>query len=282
MQEELNRLSLIDAAMLYAQDGWPIFPLSGKLPYEFLTPGRKSHGHKDASTDLSEITTLWTEHPKANIGLATGSASGIIVLDMDVPKRHFGLKEIQERYGRLPLTRTVHTAGGGLHYYFRYPHDGNIYPNTVGLADRIGVDIRGDGGYVVLPPSQLYGRLTYTWTKSNTPIAVLPDWLLLLLPKKGEHRSYPHDLRSACPSGEKWLAEAVASATEGNRNAHGFWLACQLRDDGLSQEQAARIILLYANRVPQEKDPYTSQEAIKSVRSAYGRLPRPPAERQEP
>jgi hypothetical protein len=112
------------------------------------------------------------------------------------------------------------------------------------------------------------------------PSPPLPDWLLALLPKKGEHQAFPHDLRFASPTGEKWLDAAVEHATEGNRNQHGFWLACQLRDDGLTQEQATRIILIYANRVPQEQSPYTSQEAVKSVRSAYGRLPRPPAERQ--
>src|SRR2546421_4334548 len=162
MQEILNRLPLKDAALFYARNGWPIFPLAGKIPYEFLAPGQKSHGHRDATTDSSQIAAWWSEHPKANIGLATGRAAGVIVVDMDVPKGYFGLKELQEQYGRLPPTRTVHTASGGLHYYFHYPQDGNTYPNTVGLTDRIGVDIRAEGGYVVLPPSKLYGRLTYS------------------------------------------------------------------------------------------------------------------------
>jgi len=276
MQEKLNTLPLQDAALYYASHGWPVFPLAGKIPYEGM------HGHRDATTDRAALQALWSEHPKANIGLATGKGSGVLVVDMDVPKGYFGLKELQERYGRLPPTRTVHTASGGLHYYFHYPQDSNTYPNTVGLTDRIGVDIRAEGGYVVLPPSKLYGRLSYSWTAFDTPIADLPDWLRALLPTKGEHRQFPHDLRFASPSGEKWLMEAVDRATEGNRNQHGFWLACQLRDDGLSQEQATRMILLYANRVSQEKNPYTSQEAVKSVKSAYGRLPRPPAQRQTP
>ena len=282
MQEILNRLPLKDAALFYARSGWPVFPLAGKIPYEFLAPGHKSHGHRDATTEREQIAAWWSEHPKANIGLATGSNAGVIVLDMDVPNGYFGLKELQEQYGNLPLTKTVHTASGGLHYYFQCPNDNTSYPSTVGLADRISVDIRADGGYVVLPPSQLYGRLTYTWAAYDTPIAPLPDWLHALLPTKGEHQQYPHDLRFASPSGEKWMDEAVSRATEGNRNQHGFWLACQLRDDGLTQKQATRIILMYANRVPQEHSPYTSQEAVKSVRSAYGRLPRPPAERQTP
>lgn len=280
MQEILNRLPVKDAALLYARSGWPVFPLSGKIPYEFLLPGQKGHGHRDATTDKSQIAAWWTEHPKANIGLATGRPSGMLVLDMDVPQGYFGLKELQQEYGTLPSTRTVHTASGGLHYYFQYPEDGSTYPNTVGLAEKIGVDIRADGGYVVLPPSQLFGRQTYTWAHYDIPVAPLPDWLQKLLPIKGEDRQFPHDVRFASPTGEKWLDEAIARATEGNRNAVGFWLACQLRDDGLTKEQTTRMLLLYANRIPQEKSPYTSQEAIKSVRSAYSRSPRPPADRK--
>jgi len=274
MQEILNRLPRKDAALFYARAGWSVFPLAGKVPYEGM------HGHRDATTDREQIAAWWSEHPKANIGLATGRDAGVLVVDMDVPKDYFGLKELQEQYDKLPQTRTSNTASGGLHYYFQYPEDGITYPNKVGLAEKIGVDVRAEGGYVVLPPSQLYGRLTYSWTHFDTPIAPLPDWLHALLPKKGEHQQFPHGLRFASPTGQKWLDEAVARATEGNRNAVGFWLACQLRDDGMSQEHAQAFILAFANRIPQENSPYTSQEAVKSVRSAYGRLPRPPAERQ--
>ncbi len=63
MQEILNRLPLKDAALLYTRLGWPVFPLTGKIPYEGM------HGHRDATTDRKQITDWWNEHPKANIGL---------------------------------------------------------------------------------------------------------------------------------------------------------------------------------------------------------------------
>jgi hypothetical protein len=202
MQEILNRLPLKDAALFYARAGWPVFPLAGKIPYEFIAPGQKSHGHRDATTDREQIAAWWSEHPKANIGLATGSRS-VLVLDMDVPKGYTVLQDLQEHYGNLPPTRTVHTASRGLHYYFQYPQNGTTYPNTVGLSGRIGVDVRAEGGYVVLPPSQLFGRLTYAWATYDTPVAPLPDWLHALLPRRGEHQEYPHGLRFASPSGQK-------------------------------------------------------------------------------
>jgi hypothetical protein len=273
MQETLNTLPLRDAAFYYARSGWPVFPLAGKVPYKMLTPERASHGHKDATTDPVTLQAWWHEHPKANIGLPTGEASGVIVLDMDMPEGYFHLQELQRTYETLPNTRRTRTAGGGLHYYFQYPHDGQRYPGAVGLSGLIGVDVRAEGNYVVLPPSRLYGRKYYTWANPEQEITKAPDWLLTLLTRAEEQRhSSQQSLGVASPSGGKWFGEAVDKAREGNRNKTGFWLARMLRNDGLSREEALRIVLAYANRVPQgERPAYTSKEANASVVSAYQR-----------
>jgi len=272
MQPEI---SLSEQALIYARQGWPVFPLAGKIPYE------GTNGHKAATTDEAVLTQAWSDHPKANIGLATGKVSGVIVLDMDVPEGYYALKALQEEYEPLPETRRSRTANGGLHYFFVNPDDGNTYPHVVGLSGKIGVDLRGHGGYVVLPPSTLYGRKHYIWANPETPLAPLPDWLRTLLPVKGEHQQFPQGLGFASSSGEKWLAEAVAYAIHGNRNETGFWLACQLRDDGLSQQHATTLLLVYANRVPQERSSYSSKEALASVKSAYSRPRREPATKRE-
>ncbi len=273
MQETLNTLPLIDAAFYYASQGWPVFPLAGKIPYKFLTPGRESHGHKDATTDQQTLLTWWREHPKANIGLPIGAVSGVIVLDMDVPEGYHNLKALQKTYTPLPETRRVRTAGGGLHYYFQYPRDGKRYPGAVGLSGFIGIDIRAEGNYVVLPPSKLYGRLKYTWAPDEAAIAPAPAWLITLLTQAEEQRhSTQQVLGFASSTGEKWFREALDKAQEGNRNTTGFWLARMLRNDGLSQQEALSIVLSYANRVPQgERPAYTSKEANASVVSAYSR-----------
>ncbi len=266
--------SLAEAAATYAANGWPVFPLHGKVPY------KDTHGHKDATTDLEQIQSWWTMHPGANIGLPTGEASGVMVLDMDMPEGYYSLKTLVTGFGTLPETRRSKTANGGLHYFYQYPHDRNTYPGTIGLHTLIGLDVRAEGNYVVLPPSRLYGRKYYTWARPDLPIAQAPQWLLTLLSQAEEQKHLtPQDMRFACSAGEKWFGEAVARATEGNRNQVGFWLACQLRDDGISQEQALPIILAYANRVPQGTNPYTSKEALASVRSAYSRPPRERAKR---
>jgi hypothetical protein len=272
MQEILNNISLKDAALYYAQNGWPVFPLAGKVPYEYLVPGLKSHGHKDATTDPATLQTWWREHPKANIGLPTGVVSGVLVVDMDVPEGHYNIKALQSTYAPLPETRRSRSGSGGLHYYFQYPRDGKRYPGAVGLAGLIGIDVRAAGNYVVLPPSRLLARKYYAWANPEQAITPAPAWLLTLLTQAEEQRhSSQQGLGFASATGEKWFAEAPDKAQEGNRNDVGFWLARMLRNDGLQKEQATRMLLLFANRVPQEHSPYTSKEALVSVKSAFSR-----------
>lgn len=271
-----QEVPLREAAVSYAHRGWPVFPLHGKVPY------KDSHGHREATTEEERIARWWTHHPGANIGLPTGEASGVLVLDMDMPEGYYSMKMLVRDFGSLPDTRRSRTANGGLHYFYRYPQDGTTYPGTVGLHQLIGLDVRAEGNYVVLPPSRLYGRKYYTWPRPELPIAQAPQWLLTLLSKAEEEKHLtPHGMRFASDTGEKWLGKALSQATEGNRNSIGFWLACQLRDDGLSQEEATHITLAYANRVLQETHPYTSKEALASVRSAYSRPPREKARRRE-
>lgn len=273
MLETLNSLPLKDAALLYAQNGWPVFPLAGKIPYKLLTPDRASHGHKDATSDPQALQTWWCEHPKANIGLPTGAVSGVIVLDMDVPEGYYNIQALQRNYAPLPETRRVRTANGGLHYYFHYPQDGKRYPGAVGLSGLIGIDIRAEGNYVVLPPSGLFNRKYYQWAQPKQEVAPAPAWLITLLTQAEEQRHLPQQgWGFASTSGEKWFHEALDKARQGNRNATGFWLARMLRNDGLSQQEALSIVLSYANRVPQgERPAYTSKEAHDSVVSAYSR-----------
>jgi hypothetical protein len=163
----------------------------------------------------------------------------------------------------MPKTRTVKTANGGLHKYFQHPQDGRLYTNRVRLAGIPGADFRGDGGYVVLPPSSLYNRISYTCADPDSPIASAPDWLLEAVTNHhAEREEIPHQLRFAATPGDKWLQEALQKAAAGNRNSIGFQLAIQLRDNGLSEAEARTVLLRYASSVnqPPGTQPYTPQE----------------------
>jgi hypothetical protein len=153
---ELSPLGQI--ALEYAQKyGFKVFPLKprSKLP-------ATQHGYKDASNDPAVIRAWWRRMPDANIGIATGKASGVIVLDVDA--QHGGLEtlaRLEDENGRLPDAPTVRTGNGGLHIYFRDPGE---LRNSTGLVGP-GIDVRGDGGYVVAAGSIHENGTVYRWEK---------------------------------------------------------------------------------------------------------------------
>jgi Bifunctional DNA primase/polymerase, N-terminal/AAA domain len=142
----------LELALGYAARGWHVFPLK---------PGSKDpatpHGFKDATTDREQIEAWWTATPDANIGIATGAISGIIVLDPDGPEGEETLAKLERELDQLPETYTVHTPGDsskgklpGRHIYLHHP--GGKLQNRRGRDknwNQPGFDVRGDGGYVV-------------------------------------------------------------------------------------------------------------------------------------
>lgn len=141
--------SMYDAAIEYAKKGFAVFPLK----YRDKVPLTRN-GCKDATTDAAQIKAWWQQHPNANIGLATGTVShNVFVIDLDIDEDrgidgYHSLTDWQREHGDFPETWTAITGRGGYHMYFR--GDGKI-KNRAGIID--GVDIRGNGGYVVAPPS---------------------------------------------------------------------------------------------------------------------------------
>lgn len=169
-------MKTLESALGYASSGWRVHPLrpGDKRP---LLEGWQ---HR-ATTEEGEIRAWWAHWPDANIGIATGRASGIWVLDVDVGSAHArsggaeSLARLQERCGPLGDTYTVHTAGGGYHLYFMWPDAGTVRKRAV--PGYSGLDSIGEGGYVVAPPSTV-GDRSYTHSPfeaeaSPTPAALL-------------------------------------------------------------------------------------------------------------
>ena len=145
---------LLDAALGYVRAGRPVFPV--KLDKSPLTP----HGFTDATTDEMQVRRWWVKWPDAGIGMPSGVRTGLVVLDVD--PRHRGdesLEELVKEHGPLPGGPVARTGGGGRHLYFAHP--GGIVPSVVGF--RPGLDVRADGGYVVLPPSPHKSGTWYSW-----------------------------------------------------------------------------------------------------------------------
>jgi Bifunctional DNA primase/polymerase, N-terminal len=158
--------TLLDAALILAERGWPVFPCGeNKRPVV-------EHGFLSASTDPEIIRALFGKPGAVMIGVPTGPRSGFDVLDLD-PRHGSDAWENENRH-LLPETRVHQTGGGGRHILF------DAHPRMRNSAGKIapGVDVRGTGGYIIVPPSPGYTLL------QEAPLATWPEWLLpLALPK---------------------------------------------------------------------------------------------------
>ncbi len=177
---------LLRAALSYARRGVPVFPCRtlGKTP---LT----TSGHLDATREEGVVRTWWGRWPNANVGIPTGKRSGLLVLDVDPEDGGIeSLKELERAGGEAPRTARARTGGGGLHLYFRYPRSSR--PESRGVAAEVrnsasllgpGLDVRAEGGYVVVPPSRT--EAAYEWVDRSAPAP--PAWLVgLLAERSGE------------------------------------------------------------------------------------------------
>ena len=240
------------AALHYAQDyGWAVFPVSEKTKKP-CTP----HGCKDAKKDPQAIKVWWSRYPQAGIGIATGTISNLLVIDLDIDdnKGLDGIREVREwekEHGELPDTISAITGRGGSHLYYKY--DGTVkYGNRAGLLS--GVDVRGDGGYVIAPPSLHPNGTEYQWENDpdDTEISEITETVKALLAVKQDEHSEPFKLPDKIGTGK--------------RNDTIYRLACSLQSKGMSDEAilSACISENAARCVP----PLTDDEVKKSVRSA--------------
>ena len=164
--------NLLEAALRYAELGWHVFPIApgGKTPIT-------THGVKDATTDTEQIKAWWAMWPDANIAVACGRASGIFVGDIDITSSEDinGIKSLRE-FDELPCTIKQITPRGGFHAFFK-----SLNPPANRNSFRPGIDIRGDGYYVVLAPSVRADGKRYTWEEGcspwDRPLAEFPDFL---------------------------------------------------------------------------------------------------------
>lgn len=153
------QVTMKEWAISYADMGLAVFPL---IPMD-KRPATEN-GCKDATTDKQKISDWWDKRPDSNIGIATGSISGgLVVIDLDVDENkgingYEIFKKWQQENGELPESWQSITGRGGYHLFYR---DSAVNHNRVGLYE--GIDIRGEGGYIVAPPSIHPNGRRYEW-----------------------------------------------------------------------------------------------------------------------
>lgn len=237
------------SALWYARRGWRVFP---------CIAGRKEPSVKawqaQATTDLAQIETWWRVRPDSNIGIACGPDSGLYVLDVDQHgvDGEKTLKRVAAKLGALPVTVEQRTGSGGRQLFFVYP-DGRVCRNTAGdkRGLGIGVDTRGDGGFVVVPPSLHPCGDHYRWTSGphEARLAVLPEAWVARLERKPEVtiRVPLPPLRTMDAIGRTLIerrTSQLASTPSGGRNDElyrtAFFLAKQAEAGNLDWGDALR------------------------------------------
>lgn len=258
--------SMLEYALGYLMDRKPIFPVcfaTGKgrcLQHGACTnPGKLPLvAWKRYQTELpteADVARWWGGSAQANIGMATGELSGVVVLDTDSGD---AWKEALRR--GIPNTPSVRTGkAGGCHFHFRHP--GVDVSNFAGKL--AGIDFRGDGGYVLLPPSQHAAGPRYRWiegTQSQEHAAV-PEWLMALLTGPAgtdgtvNQDHVPLDLE-----------QILRGIPEGQRDDTIWRYACKLRGDDVPRDYAEMLVRQAARSC---RPPFNETAAAEKVQRAY-------------
>jgi len=249
------------AARELAAAGVPVFPCvpGGKRP---LT----EHGFHDATIDPGQVEDWWRTHPDANLAVPTGAASGMVVVDVDVHGPTDGYEAFERAHSAGLVSGwavLVSTPSGGMHAY---------YPATPERAQRswqaagAGGDFRGDGGYILVPPSMVStngAAVGYRVRQINTgPSATLDsDRLRDFLDPRPPPRT-GHDVQRSVDVSR--LATWVAARDEGERNRGLFWAACRLAENGVPAPEALDVLTAAAS-----ESGLGEREITTTVRSAY-------------
>jgi hypothetical protein len=290
-----------DAAHEYAARGWHILPChdvsAGACScrsQECASPGkhpRVPRGLRAATADLDAVEQWWARWPTASIGIRTGVGSGLVVLDID--PRHGGTRSIKtllDRHGDLRAVPRVRTGSGGWHLYFAHP--GTAVRNSAGRLGP-GLDVRGDGGYVIAPPSGHATGRTYRWEVDPATLPPLPDWLREAVRHEQPRVASPHpqDRVVAAPSSTGWAQAALANELRAVRTAQPGTRNTTLNRSAYALGQIAGAGLLDAATVEHLlvesglRVGLGEREAITTTRSglraglAHPRGPEPPAAR---
>ncbi len=260
---------LLEAALRYAARGWCVIPLHSPLPQGCScgkgscrsegkhprTPG----GSKDASCDPIIIRSWWHKWPDANVGIVTGEQSSLWVLDVDGEDGCDSLTTLQA-LGIVPATLRAETGRKGpdgirvgFHLYFNWPKGARIR-NSTGLIGK-GLDVRGNGGYVVAPPSLHASGLRYCWADEKASAVEATESLLARvaqLPPMAVFGSKPKAVR------------------EGERDNTLYRRAAKSRREGMTKDQIQSALFSFNRRFC---EPPLDEVSVVKIAKSAARLP---------
>ena len=247
--------SNLEYALYYSSLGWEVFPAhtirNGRCSCgkSCKSPGKHPvtrYGLKEATTDRQVILKWWNKIPDANIAIRTGIKSGLVVLDIDTKTNGFeSLATLENNNNKLPETLTSITGSKGNHVFFTHP--GGTVKTRANILS--GIDFRGDGGYIIAPPSIHLSGDAYYWANFGSMLTEAPGWLLNLVNNT-----------------DKPLISTNGNViVEGSRNSSLMSIAGQKWSQGVPQKKL-EIYLLEENQI-RCKPPLDSREVSKIIES---------------
>ena len=235
----LNSITL-KWAQYYIKRRWYIFPTKNKIP---LT----KHGFKEASIDPEQIVDWWEfEYPDAGIALATGEISGVSVIDID--PRNGGYDSLP-KLGQIRCSLKSYTGGGGEHWFFNHKEglkSGKLLE---------GIDIKSDGGYVILPPSMHESGNEYAWQNEEELEDILYDFPYLDIPTV--YTEYK-------PT--NWVCDELGNLKKGYRHSSFVKIIGKLCRGKFKPKEIFTLLFPHAERVN-----YSEQELWKDINDIFER-----------
>jgi hypothetical protein len=284
-------MNLLGYAAQAVSRGFHVFPVQPgeKTPHKIVPDKPYTIRWSEMATnDMRKVVEWWQYSPEANIGIAA-KPSGLIVVDCDMPKRDYQLKdtpweymhdrlgplvdgsdvlrEMCSRFGddyqRFERTYRVCTASLGLHLYYKWP-DG-VQASQASPVPGL-VDIRCNGGQrggYVLGAGSVTAKGSYV-AENDLPIAEAPPWLVELCREKPRPKPERPLFSQPGHAGFGGLVEAVRTAQEGNRNGCLLWAARSMCEDGAPEEEAHNLLIPAAVEAG-----LSERESMATIRSAY-------------
>lgn len=258
----------LEHALQYREIGLSVIPLSpnSKIPPKGFSP----LPYRDRLATEDEIKQWWSENPKYNIGIVTGKLSNLFVIDLDKDDKEYSDDIVSQYIPDSVICPTVNTPKGGQHLYFSYPEDLNV---TIGTRILPGVDFRGEGGYVVAPPSINGNGKSYEWVVPYVKKSITPPPASFLTEASINNRINKNILyRVPCKeSVRNEHTEPYNTYTilqEGTRDSDLFTVSNALIKCGCDQDFTRQVLNLLAKNA---NPPFSEKDAELKIKSALDR-----------
>lgn len=239
------------AALEYLERGWSVIPIR---PRDKRPLVKWAEFQRRRASDL-EVRSWWERWPEANVGIVTGSISKIVVVDVD-PRKGGRAAPIFKQF---PTGLVARTGSGGVHLFYALPNGRRVQ----NAASESGVDWRGEGGYVVAPPSSHPSGGEYRWLRDREPG---PPPEFVFQPAK------PAD--SSREKEEGWLARVMHGVERGERNdacarLAGYWLSKRVPPEVILEQ-----LMDWNKKNTPPMSAYEVERTLESVRGTHERRPR--------